>query len=110
VLEALSTRRMIIRSVPSSPPVIERRRQIGCHAQIFALISTENFTNAFSHVGSFYVKDSLVERLILLVFLRAEPLCMAKWSVLSLLIKYCGSSFEAWTVYPLNVISEVIFP
>ena len=34
---------------------------------------------------------------------------MAMWSVLSLLIKNCGSSFEAWTVYPLNVISEVIF-
>jgi hypothetical protein len=34
---------------------------------------------------------------------------MAKCSVLSLLIKYCGSSFEAWTVYPLNVIAEVTF-
>ena len=46
---------------------------------------------------------------LFLIFLRAEPLCMARWSVLSLSIKYCGSSFEAWTVYPLNVISEVIF-
>ena len=26
---------------------------------------------------------------------RAEPLCIAKWSVLSLLIRYCGSSLEA---------------
>ena len=60
-------------------------------------------------VGTFYFRRSLVERLILLIFSRAEPLCMAKWSVLSLLIKYCGSSFEAWTVYPLNVIAEVIF-
>jgi hypothetical protein len=34
---------------------------------------------------------------------------MAKWSVLSLSIKYCGSSFEAWTLYPLNVIFEVTF-
>src|SRR5580693_8668187 len=23
-----------------------------------------------------------------------------RWLVVSLLIKYCGSSFEAWTVYP----------
>ena len=60
-------------------------------------------------VGSFYFRGSLVEWLILLIFSRAEPLCMAKWSVLSLLIKYCGSSFEAWTVYPLNMIAEVIF-
>ena len=34
---------------------------------------------------------------------------MARWSVVSLLIKYCGSSFEAWTVYPLNVMAEVTF-
>jgi len=34
---------------------------------------------------------------------------MARWSVVSHLIKYCGSSFEAWTVYPLNVMAEVIF-
>jgi hypothetical protein len=26
---------------------------------------------------------------------RADPLCMAKWSVLSLSIRYCGSSLEA---------------
>src|SRR5665213_3283730 len=41
--------------------------------------------------------------------LSAEPLCMARWSVVSLLIKYCGSSFDAWTVYPLNVMAEMIF-
>ena len=29
------------------------------------------------------------------IFRRADPLCIARWSVLSLLIKYCGSSFEA---------------
>src|SRR5690348_12857977 len=40
---------------------------------------------------------------------RADPLCMARWSVLSLLIRYCGSAFEAWTVYPLKEISEVTF-
>ncbi len=28
-------------------------------------------------------------------FWSAEPLCIAKWSDLSLLIKYCGSSLEA---------------
>jgi hypothetical protein len=43
------------------------------------------------------------------IFFRAEPLCMAKWSVLSLLIKYCGSSLEACTVYPLNGMGAVIF-
>jgi hypothetical protein len=32
---------------------------------------------------------------LLLIFVSAEPLCMAKWSVLSLLTKYCGSSSEA---------------
>lgn len=37
----------------------------------------------------------LVERLLLLIFLRAEPLCMAKWSVLSLLIKYCGHAVQS---------------
>jgi hypothetical protein len=26
---------------------------------------------------------------------RADPLCMARWSVLSLSIRYCGSSLEA---------------
>ena len=35
---------------------------------------------------------------LLLSFRSADPLCMAKWSVVSLLIKYCGSSFEARTV------------
>ena len=35
---------------------------------------------------------------VLLSFLSADPLCMARWSVVSLLIKYCGSSFEARTV------------
>ncbi len=30
-----------------------------------------------------------------LIFVRAAPLCMARWSVLSLSIKYCGSSLEA---------------
>ena len=35
---------------------------------------------------------------LLLSRLSADPLCMAKWSVVSLLIKYCGSSFEARTV------------
>ena len=37
-------------------------------------------------------------RLLLLSFFRAELLCIAMWSVLSLLIKYWGSSFEARTV------------
>jgi hypothetical protein len=46
--------------------------------------------------------------LLLAIFLRAEPLCIAMWSVLSLLIRYCGSFLDAWTVYPLNLISEVI--
>ena len=32
---------------------------------------------------------------LFLIFFKAEPLCMAMWSVLSLAIKYCGSSFEA---------------
>ncbi len=49
------------------------------------------------------------QALLLAIILRAEPLCIARWSVLSLWIKYCGSSFEAWTVYPLNVISEITF-
>ena len=31
----------------------------------------------------------------------ALPLCAAIWSVLSLLISYCGSSSEAWCVCPL---------
>ena len=31
----------------------------------------------------------------------ARPLCRATWSVLSLLISYCGSSAVAWCVYPL---------
>src|SRR5439155_324914 len=31
----------------------------------------------------------------------AEPLCNAMWSVLSLLISYCGSASLAWCVYPL---------
>src|ERR1035437_166136 len=35
---------------------------------------------------------------LLLSFLSADPLCMAKWSVVSLLIRYCGSCFEARTV------------
>ena len=54
------------------------------------------------------IRADVLDRL-LLIFLRAEPLCMARWSVLSLLITYWGSSFEARTVYPLNVIAEVIF-
>lgn len=33
--------------------------------------------------------------LLFAIFRRADPLCIARWSVLSLLIKYCGSSFEA---------------
>src|SRR6185312_9393194 len=40
-------------------------------------------------------------------FLSAEPLCMAMWSVTSLLIAYCGSSGVACTRYPLNWISDV---
>ncbi len=32
---------------------------------------------------------------------------MARRSAVSLLIKYCASSLEAWTVYPLNVMAEV---
>ena len=46
---------------------------------------------------------------LFLSFFRAEPLCMAKWSVLSLLIMYWGSSFEARTVYPLNDVGDVSF-
>lgn len=45
-----------------------------------------------------YFRRFLDPRLLALILVSAEPLCMAKWSVLSLLIKYCGSSFEAWTV------------
>src|SRR5665213_4528474 len=47
--------------------------------------------------------------LLFAIVLRAEPLCIARWSVVSLFIKYRGSSFEAWTVYPLKMISEVCF-
>src|SRR5438132_12260725 len=39
----------------------------------------------------------------------ADPLCMARWSVVSLLIRYCGSFFDARTVYPLNLIGALIF-
>src|ERR1019366_8026607 len=31
-------------------------------------------------------------------FVSADPLCIAMWSVVSLLISYCGSSLLAWTV------------
>src|SRR2546428_1381237 len=34
---------------------------------------------------------------------------MARWPVLLLSIRYCGSFFDAWTVYPLNVIGVPIF-
>ena len=33
--------------------------------------------------------------LIFLIFLRADPLWIAIWSVVSLLMMYCGSSLEA---------------
>ena len=36
-----------------------------------------------------------------LTLVSADPLCIAMWSVLSLLISYCGSSALAWCVYPL---------
>src|SRR4029453_9963907 len=39
----------------------------------------------------------------------ADPLCMARWSVLSLSIRYCGSSLEAGTVDPLNSMGALIF-
>src|ERR1039457_5505961 len=50
--------------------------------------------HAFFHaIGScFYSQPA---HCLLLSFLSADPLCMARWSVVSLLIKYCGSSFEA---------------
>src|SRR5437667_11813482 len=40
---------------------------------------------------------------------RAVPLWIATWSVLSLLIRYCGVSREACRTYPLNFMSEVTF-
>ena len=42
--------------------------------------------------------DHVDRRLLSVIFLSAEPLCIAIWSVLSLWIKYCGSFFEARTV------------
>lgn len=39
----------------------------------------------------------------------AAARALAMWPVLSLLIEYCGSSFVARTVYPLNAIAELIF-
>src|ERR1051326_1217275 len=79
------------------PAVIEYPGEIGQDAWIFAPVTIKNFTNLVSHGGSFYRRfwEGL---LFLRSFLSAELLCMAKWSVLSLLIKYCGSSFEARTV------------
>ncbi len=40
---------------------------------------------------------------------QGAPYASQRCSVVSLLIRYCGSSLEAWTVYPLNVIGDVIF-
>lgn len=57
----------------------------------------------------FYFRRFLDPRLLVPILVSAEPLCMAKWSVLSLLIKYCGSSFEARTVYVLNLTGETTF-
>src|SRR6185312_4718404 len=37
----------------------------------------------------------------------AAPLCMATWSVLSLLISYCGSSSLQWRGWPLYSVSRV---
>ena len=62
---------MIIRSVP---PVIERGRQIGQPAQIFARYKLRISRSRSVMVGSFYFRGSLVECLILLIFSRAEPL------------------------------------
>src|SRR5262245_42194080 len=36
------------------------------------------------------------------ISLSAVPLCRATWSVLSLLISYCGSSLLAWWTYPFE--------
>ena len=53
--------------------------------------------HALSHaIGRLYYSQRA--HCVLLSFLIADPLCMAKWPVVSLLIKYCGSSFEARTV------------
>src|SRR5690554_6817561 len=65
--------------------------------------STRDIANAS------WVSATPAQRAVFLSFFKAEPLCIARCSVLSLLIRYRGSSFEAWTIYPLNVISEVIF-
>ena len=35
-------------------------------------------------------------------FVSAAPLCIAMWSVVSLLVSYCGSSLLACAVQPLN--------
>ncbi len=57
-------------------------------------LSPELFTLHFL----FRFGPSWDKRVLVLTFVSAAPLCMARWSVLSLLIKYCGSSFEARTV------------
>ena len=44
-----------------------------------------------------------------LIVLRADPLWMARWSVLSLWMMYCGSSLQACRLLPLKVISLVTF-
>src|SRR6185312_15155888 len=41
------------------------------------------------------------------IFESAAPLCMATWSVLSLLISYCGSSGLQWRGWPLYSVSAV---
>src|ERR1035437_3595245 len=61
----------------------------------------------FHTIGSFFYSPRAHG--LLLSFFSADPLCMARWSVVVLLIKYCGSSFEERSVQPLNVMAEVIF-
>src|SRR5665213_3406552 len=56
---------------------------------------------SFLEHALFHATDSCLSpraHCLLLSFLSADPLCIAKWSVVSLLIKYCGSSVEARTV------------
>ena len=53
-------------------------------------------TKASLNGGEFFQpRQTFAQILVFAIFWRAEPLCIAKWSVLSLFIKYCGSSFEA---------------
>ncbi len=51
---------------------------------------------AFMRPTVFFIRGAL--HCLLLIFLIADPLCMARWWVVSLLIDYCGSSFEARTL------------